>query len=128
MPVHFLAHVLKPVTIAETPTRSRVFLRGEVLTISDAIIKINTDTIGHCPLLDRIDGGVVMARGPWPDGLSKYEPGSMEWHEAREVARQAAHKLKLDDPVAGARALQRVYDDFGPLPTSRTVARYGEAR
>lgn len=128
MPTRFIAHVLKPVTIAETPTRSRVFQRGESLIVTDAIIKINTDTVGGCQLLDRIDGGVVMARGPWPDGLSKFEPGSMEWREAREAARQKAHKLKLDDPVAGDHALQRVYDDFGDLPTSRTVARYGEAR
>ncbi len=59
--------------------------------------------------------------GPTYD-LSRLTPGSFEWDEARERAREAAHATP--DPAARAAALDKVRRDFGPKPTSRTLARY----
>jgi hypothetical protein len=64
-------------------------------------------------------GEVTFREGPWPDDLPHHKPGSFEYAEARERARQAA--WTLIDPEERAWALAKVNEDFGPPPLANTT-------
>lgn len=135
---HFLIHFLGAQTVALRPDSfdaSEVFSYGHELLWTDQMTLANSDRFGRCRLLDLLDdepaqvaerGRVVFRRGPWPKGLSRLEPGSPAWSEAREAARQEAHKI--EDQALREAALRDVRREYGDLPTGRTVATYGEAR
>jgi hypothetical protein len=67
-------------------------------------------------------GAVRFRRGPAPAHLMGPERGSVEWSDAREIARQAAHRI--DDEDEKQAALKRVRDTYGPLPTSKTLSTF----
>lgn len=117
-PVHFLKAVSLRVTGGLDG--GRVFGFGDELTVTEDIIELNTDRLGNCGLLDAIERGEAVRRGPWPDGVSRLLPGSFEWEAERERARKAAHKL--DDPEERTKALAKVTEVYGPAPTSRTLS------
>lgn len=124
----FPVHFLKPVSLRVTGglDGGRVLGFGDELTVTEDIVKLNTDRLGNCGLLDAIEQGEAVRRGPWPDGVSRLLPGSFEWEAARERARKAAHKL--DDPEERARALAKVTEVYGPAPTSRTLSTHRPSR
>lgn len=126
-PIHFLG----PVTlVADADSgRGRVFAYGHELRMTPEIVALNTDRNGECRLAELIDdeagqvnawGAVRVRRGPWPEGVSRLEPGSYEWELAREAARQEAWKLA--DETKRSTAVADVVAQFGAAPrTSKTV-------
>lgn len=118
MTVHFKSALT--VHVSERPTRACIFAYGDELEITEEIVRLNTDRFGRCALLERIDTDGTICSGPWPEGVSRLEPGSFEYAEARERAVRDAHALS--DPSAKQEALHRVRQDFGSVPTSRTIA------
>lgn len=71
--------------------------RGSVMAVTDEILEVNQDREGNS-LFDIIDddeeqvrrwGEVKIRRGPKPDGLTDYVPGSVD----HELAYQQAHHL-----------------------------------
>jgi hypothetical protein len=133
--LRYLVHVVGPTLSVHTKPNStdsvRVLSYGDELLITNEVIMANTDTNGKCRLMEWIDdeprqvrelGQVVVRRGPWPEGKSRLLYGDVEWQEAREAARQEAHKI--ENGQERTRALARVDQDYGPRPTSRTTATY----
>jgi len=128
--VHFLAPLTVVVSGGAVPN-GRVLCYGDELVVTDEVRKLNAGRDGEScfDYLDDEDaqvrqwGRVVMRRGAWPENVSRNEPGSAEWHEAREVARKAAHAIH--DERAKYKALEGVAEDFGEAPsTSRTLRDY----
>jgi hypothetical protein len=102
---------------------------GEELTVTESVVRANTDRNGDCLLLRLIDdeaeqvrvwGSVRVRRGPWPANLSTLRPGSFEYEDEFERARQAAHRV--EDPEERRQALARVRSQYVSVPTSRTLA------
>ncbi len=133
--VRFLVHVVGPSLSVHTRPHStdssRVLSYGEELLITPEVVMANTGVDGKCRLLELIDdeprqvrelGQVVVRRGPWPEGQSRLLYGDVAWLEAREAARQEAHKIENDQERL--RALAKVEQDYGPRPTSRTTATF----
>lgn len=119
--VHFLGAMA--VCVAPGVHGSRVFAYGDELEITQEIVDLNTDRTGHCALLDRLDSeSGTVRRGPWPEGVLRLLPGSFEHAEARETARQEAHRIL--DPVKRQAALKAVGERYGSVPTSRTLCTY----
>lgn len=118
MTVHFTGAVT--VLVSKRPLRSLVFAYGDELEITEELVDLNTDRLGRCALLDRIDADGRVCSGPWPEGMLRLLPGSFEHAEARKRAVQDAHALA--DPTERKTALARVREDFGQAPTSRTIA------
>lgn len=107
---------------------------GDELTVTAPLVAASLDRNGKS-WLDLVDeeprqiqrwGRVMFRRGPWPEGVSRIQPGSAKWLDAREAARAEAHNI--EDPAERDHALQRVRHEFGDVPTSRTVAVYGSTR
>ncbi|MFE6255134.1 hypothetical protein [Agromyces sp. NPDC057865] len=104
--------------------------RGETVTITDAIIEQSIDREGNSwlALADDPDaqvarwGRVVFGIGPWPEAEPVLVPGSVEWTEAREIARKAAWSLQ--DPEARAAARRKVTEDFGAAPTTSSTLQH----
>ena len=127
--IHFLASMTVVLKGGVIPS-GRVMNYGDELAVTEEIRALNTDRNGvtWLSLLDDSDGQArrwgrpVIARGPWPDGKSKLLPGSAEWNDEREGARQAAHRI--EDDRQRAEALARVRVEFGAMATSRTLATY----
>jgi len=125
----FPTHFLGPVSLVADSGRGRVFAYGHELQLTPEIVALNTDRNGTCKLAELIDdeaaqvkewGTVRVRRGPWPEGVSRLEPGSYEWELAREAARQEAWKLV--DETRRAAAVADVVSQFGAAPrTSKTV-------
>ncbi len=129
---HAVASGLTIATGSALHSTSTVLRRGDELLI-DALVQANTDRTGRCPMLELLDDEpaqlaiwgrvrVMIRRGPWPDGESRIEPGSAEWSDAREAARQAAHAI--EDETDRARALAAVREEYGDVPTSKTLLNY----
>ncbi len=128
---HAVASGLTIATGSALHSTSSVLRRGDELLIDRALVQANTDRTGRCPVLELLDdepaqaavwGRVMVRRGPWPDGESRIEPGSAEWSDAREAARQAAHAI--EDETDRARALAAVREEYGDVPTSKTLLNY----
>jgi len=132
-PESYVIHFFGPLTVQVSAgmTGTRVMERGQQLLVTPALRQLNTDRLGNS-WLDVLDdeaaqlrrwGKVMARRGPWPSESSRLVPGSAAWAEAREAARQAAHRI--EDLGQRERALAQVREEFGALPTSRTLASYG---
>lgn len=132
--VRFLIHVvgssLSVHTRPHATDSSRVLSYGEELLVTPEVVLANTGVDGKCRLLELVDdeprqirelGQVVVRRGPWPGG-SRLLPGDFPWQEAREAARQEAHKI--EDEQERLKALRQVEQEYGPRPTSRTTATF----
>jgi hypothetical protein len=126
--LHFLGPVSVCVRGGVMPD-GRVLDYGDVLHVTPTIRELNTDRLGNT-WLDKVSdeswqvarwGSVRVVAGPWPDDLPKIKPGSPEWLDAREEARQTAHRLPEAERPA---ALRAVHEKYGPAPvTSRTTRR-----
>ena len=126
--IHFLASGL---TIQIRMGWGKVMRYGDQLPITPEVVEANKDRNGRSwlelvddePAQVRRFGKVAFRRGPWPSDLPRYEPGSFEHAEAREIARAKAHELL--DPKERAKALRAVEVQFGRGPTTnRTIANY----
>lgn len=116
--VHFLA--ARTVMISSSQVKgSRVFTYGDELEVTQEIVELNTDRNGNCPLLEVIEDGEQVRRGPWPEGKLRLQPGSPEFEAKRESDRQEAHKI--EDPEKRRAALADVRATYGSAPTSRTI-------
>lgn len=125
---HSLVHVSLP---SLTPNGIGQTLRpGSTFRVDHALTEAARDRTGSS-WVDLIDdepsqlalwGVVRFRRGPAPAELLRPERGSAEWAEAREAARQAAHKI--EDEAEKHAALQRVRDEYGPAPTSKTLTTF----
>jgi hypothetical protein len=108
-------------------TGSVVLLRGQVFTVTDALLAANRDRLGQCFLDDLSDaaqinrwGRVMLSAGPSPADLTPWEPGGPEHAEAREEARKAAWGLSTQHERA--EALAAVQARYGAAPlTSKTI-------
>lgn len=117
-------------TVLTTPgalASSVVLRRGQTVTVTDALREASRDREGRSwlDLVDDADaqiarwGRQMIARGPAPDDLTTWEPGSVEAQEAREQARREAWALPTEEARRDAlAAVERIY---GPAVTSRTL-------
>jgi hypothetical protein len=122
--VHFYA----PMSVAIDRWHSRVMAYGDVLDVGDETRSESYDRNGKS-WLDVVDdehrqierwGRIVMGSGPWPDGMPRIEPGSMDEEDAREAAHKAAWRRPTEEEQAAA--LAAVVGRFGPNPvTSHTL-------
>ncbi|QIK83171.1 hypothetical protein [Sanguibacter sp. HDW7] len=108
--------------------------RGQTLTLTEPMIAASIDRLGGS-WLDLIDdepaqiarwGQRMFARGPAPEGLTSWEPGTPEHTEARERARREAWALPESRRWD---ALRRVETDYGPPQATNSItARYPGGR
>lgn len=134
--VHFPGKSLTLHTKPNSTAGARVFSYGDELTLTEQLIQANTGRDGRCALLDMLDdeeaqvaalGRVAIRRGPWPEGVSRLEPGSSAWTDAREAERKRIHREYGDGPDK-QRALDAMSERFGPLATSKTLRSVGDHR
>lgn len=131
-PAYWLAHSLIHTTLPPmTPHGTGQQLQpGTVFRVDQALIEATRDRNGFS-WIDLIDdepgqiglwGLVRYRRGPAPVELLRPRPGSADFADAREAARQAAHRL--EDEGEKAQALKRVRDEYGRAPTSKTLTTF----
>lgn len=127
-----LIHFLEPVSVLTSMSSfgvGRTFAYGDELTLTDEIKQANRDRTGRS-MFDFIDQGAdeyvrggraICRRGAWPEGVSRLQPGSYAFEQARSQA--LAEALAIADPAERGAARQRVEEEFGLAPTtSRTLA------
>lgn len=129
--VRFLA----PLTVQIDRFHASVLSWGADLIVTDEIRELSKDRNGSS-WLDLLGdeagqikrwGKVVFVEGPWPDDVPRLQPGSLDFYDARETARQAA--WKISDPEERAAALAQVNAEFGPpLPSNKTLQEIGPTR
>jgi hypothetical protein len=112
---------------------SAVLDRSATVTITDDLIEASRDRYGvlgwpailHDPDAQvRRWGRVMIAPGPAPADLRRWEYGDAQWKSARENARAAA--WAETDPEERRAKLADLEREYGPtLPTSKTTAIYG---
>lgn len=123
-------HVRVPTTIrtADTFGSAHVFPRGATLTVSEELVRANTNARGQSwiSIIHDTDaqiakwGEVRFGVGPFPaDAETWGQPGDRDWHDQRAAARDAAHALI--SPAERAAALAEVQRRFGPLATSTST-------
>jgi hypothetical protein len=104
---------------------SEVSTRGQTVTVTQALLDASINRLGESWLEATEEeqearyGAVRWRRGPAPDDLESWTPGSVEHDEAREKARKLA--FSIADPQAQAQALAEVYAKFGRRSTSKTL-------
>ena len=129
--VHFLGPLALVTRLSAGGLGDGIVTRyGQELDVTEQLVLANTDRNGRCALVELVDdpegqvdryGRVMYARGSWPAGRSRLEPGSDAAEDARESARRTAHSIQ--DASQRAAALAAVNRTYGPAPTtSRTVA------
>ena len=129
-----LVHALHAMTVSIPSAMGdgKVLACGEEFEISEDFRAANTNRNGEswCDLLDdepgqiTTFGHVMFRRGPWPDDVPPYEPGSPDWEMAFRRESAEAHRASVGSERVAA--LKRVEDRFGGVPaTSRTMATYG---
>lgn len=125
---HSLIHTSLP---ALTPHGvGEILAPGSTFRVTEQLIEATrdrngetwTDLIGDDAAQVEKYGFVRFRRGPAPVELLRPQPGSADFADAREAARQSAHRI--EDEVEKHAALQRVRDEFGPAPTSRTLSTF----
>jgi hypothetical protein len=133
----FLIHALGAVTVhvSQSSTAGAVTLAyGQELLVTEEVVEANRDRLGRVRLLELLDDeaaqvaawrSVRLRRGPWPE-MSRLQPGSFEYEDAFERARQAAHRI--DDPDERRAALARVRSEYVTSPTSRTLCEFRPSR
>lgn len=115
--IHFTsAHT---VALSTDANGHAIFSYGDELELTQEIVALSRDRFGNSTLLARLasgDAGIHL--GAWPD-LPRLLPGSLDWAEQRELARQAA--WKIEDEAERKAALVQVQADFGFAVTSKTL-------
>ena len=97
-----------------------IFDYGHEVMLTSAMVEASRGRGGESSLLRRIRNGDGVHAGPWPaERGSRLRPGSYDFLDARERARQGAHQER--DPEMRALLLSKVNEDFGGVVTSRTL-------
>jgi hypothetical protein len=97
-----------------------IFDYGHEVVLTEQMVEASRGRDGTSLLLDRIRRGDGIHHGPWPaERGSRLRPGSFEFRDARERARQDAHRES--DPEKRAVLLAKVHEDYGCEVTSRTL-------
>ncbi|TFD74107.1 hypothetical protein E3T54_15010 [Cryobacterium sp. Sr8] len=122
-------HFLGAITIPIDSYHSSVMSWGAEIDVTDEVRELSVDRNGNS-WLDLLGddeaqvrryGEVFFRPGPWPANLPRLRPGSDAWKDAREAARQAAHRLSYEPDRKVA--LAEVEREFGPaLATNQTLA------
>ncbi|QYF74136.1 hypothetical protein [Cryobacterium sp. PAMC25264] len=121
--IHFLESGLTFAT-SDNAATGQVARRGMTITITDDLIRASLDRNGDSWLQRVGDPSETrFAKGPWPENLSLFIPGTLEWELAREARRVAAHAIP--DQRDRAAALRVLNEEFGPGPSGQTSTRYG---
>jgi hypothetical protein len=130
-PIHFLG-CLTIVTSESGGGQGAVTEYGNELIVTSEFHNLNRDRNGDS-FLDLLDdepaqmkrwGRVLVERGPWPEDLSRVEPGSQRWHDEAEAARVEA--FKISDLGLRHQRQSEINAKYGPRPTtSTTIASYG---
>jgi hypothetical protein len=108
------------VAVSTAPNGTVICAYGTELLLTDEIIALSRGRDGHSTLLDRIErGDCGIHLGRWPADLPRLQPGSFEWHDAREAARKRA--WSVEEEAERRAALSRVQAEFGDVSTSRTL-------
>lgn len=108
--------------------------RGDEITITQHLLDASRNRLGDLPpwlalLHDPqaqcdVLGHVVTAPGPWPAGVLKTTPGTVEHREARRKA--IARAQAIPDEQAREDALAEIVEAYGRgSKSSRTLATYG---
>jgi hypothetical protein len=100
---------------------------GQDLELSEALLQNNCS---FWELIDRSDEQQrrfrretpLAVRGKWDPRKPRFERGSIEESQRRDIAR--ADAFKISDPDEQRRALRAVDDLYGVAPTSQTLAAY----
>ncbi len=130
-PIHFLG----PLTIVTSGSgggQGQVTEYGSEMIVTPEFHDHNRDRNGDS-FLDVLGdesaqikrwGRVLVQRGPWPDNVSRVEPGSQRWRDDYEAARKEAHQMA--SPEKRDARLSDLRKQYGPAPTtSTTLASYG---
>jgi len=130
-PIHFLG-CLTIVTSESGGGQGAVTDYGNELIVTPEFHNLNRDR-NRDSFLDLLDdepaqmkrwGRVLVQRGPWPEDLSRVEPGSQRWRDDYEAARQEAHQIT--NPQERDARLSELRKQYGPATTtSTTLASYG---
>lgn len=100
--------------------------RGQTFTVTQSMLDAARDREGGFGIFQTAgQPGAVLGLGPWPEGEQPWVHGDTAWAEARERARQAAHRLY--DPDERTAALAEVRRIYGSQPTSRTLSQNAES-
>ena len=124
---HFLSSRFT-VQTSENPPMAEVMAYGATLRLDATITRLNARNSWFVLLDDEAAqfekyGQVMVRRGHRPHDFPPYERGSRQFEEARELRRQAAHRLPPGPDKAAE--LRAVVDEFGPVgTTSRTLGQY----
>lgn len=130
--IHWVRSGLIYRTSESTHAASEVSKRGTALVITEAILAAGYDRNGENSPWDLADdeagqvarwGAPGFARGPVPEGMTLYTPGSTEADVAHSEARTAAWAQA--DPERRAEALRALKQEFGNLTTSTTIRTQG---
>lgn len=114
--------------VSEAWGAAEISKRGLSVCVTEAMIRASRDRLGRSWLLDLIDdeqtqirrwGEVAFRRGPFPDGVAHWTPGTPEHDESRDLARAAAWALPAGPERD--RTLADVNATYGHLKTSRTL-------
>lgn len=126
--VHAIASGLTIPTGTGLMGASIVLRRGQTLTVSSAFIEASRNRhgdLGWPAIVDDDDeqvrrwGRVHLRRGPAPDDMLPWEPGTPEHAEAREAARRRAWAVL--DPAERREALADVERVYGPPAVTSTT-------
>lgn len=96
----------------------KVLERGTSFTLTDHLIRANSDRSGANPFMKAGEEGSPFGIGPWPEGEELWTPGSVEHERARKAA--YADAVKIIDNAERAAALQEVLRRYGRAVTSDT--------
>ena len=126
--IHFVRSGLLFRTSTSINVASEVSQRGAELVITPEILAAGPDRNGKHSIWDLVDDGAGQtarwgtpgfARGPAPDNLTSYTPGTTEAEVAFSERRTAAWAVA--DPQERTEALAALKEEFGNPTTSRTI-------
>jgi hypothetical protein len=107
-------------TVALGKAGHAIFDYGHEVELTHEMVEASRGRDGRSSLLERIRTGDGIHPGAWPpERGSRLLPGSFEFRDARERARQEAHREP--DPEQRAALLAKVREDYGSEVTSRTL-------
>ncbi|MDQ1629573.1 MAG: hypothetical protein QOI54_3317 [Actinomycetota bacterium] len=131
-----LVHWYGPISIVTKVGRSGwadgiVTVYGQETVLTPELRRINEDRNGNS-IFDLLDdeptqiekwGKVMLARGPWPEGVPRIEPDSQDWLDAAVAARATA--WAIPGRQERDQALAEVTKEWGqPATVSRTLQTY----
>lgn len=133
-PVGETIHFLGPLTIRRDASMAggMVTNYGDELVITDEMIEASNDRNGDSWLDLANDeqaqvkrwGTVMFRTGPWLEGVLRHAIGTDGWRRALDATKAEARAIP--DSNIRRRRLREIDQEFGNVPTSTTLATYGE--